>query len=269
VTGAALQESMSELHTLEPHPSSDSGRFYADEKYLIHEPRQIQQLMRALVDRRCLVTAHPAGRDQSFPTALLALDSDNGELSLDASPLASINRAAADAPYLLCFAKLDRVTVRFRLNQIRPDLSGDYVSFRADLPEEVYHLQRRELYRLETPVNHSPWCLIPAPEEHLAAIDTRVIDISAGGIALSLPAGPTWLSINQRHENCRLTLPELPEINLTLLVRNMREYTLAKGLPLQRVGLQIEELPRGVETAIQRYIFNVDRQRKARLNGDL
>lgn len=268
-SGAVLHEPMSDTQTPELHPPADNGRLYTDEKYLIQEPRQIQQLMRALVEQRCLITAHPGGRDQSFPTALLDVDTAAGELVLDASPVASVNRAAAEAPYLLCFAKLDRVTVRFRLTQLRMDLSGEHMAFRADVPDEVYHLQRRELYRLETPVADSPWCQIPALEPSQTDIDTRVIDISAGGIAISQPAGSTWLALGQHHETCTLRLPDTALLSLSLQVRNIREYTPPNGLRLQRIGLQFNTVPRAVETAIQRYIFRVDRQRKARQNGDL
>ncbi|MGE8250964.1 MAG: flagellar regulator YcgR PilZN domain-containing protein, partial [Stenotrophomonas bentonitica] len=96
-----------------PHGIHDDAM---DDRYLVRNPRQIRQLLQALIDQRSLINAHLGGRDQSFPTAVLELDADDDWLLLDGSPSEPSNRAAGEAGHLLCFAQLDRVMVRFRLD---------------------------------------------------------------------------------------------------------------------------------------------------------
>ena len=259
---------MTDCPTLDASPAQDSEALYADDRYLVRNPRQVLHLLRQLVEQRSLITAHPDGGQQSFPTALLEVDTDDDTLVLDGCPTPSINRLVAEASTLLCYARLDQVNIRFQLQRPQRELSGDYVSFRADIPEAIHHLQRRELYRLETPVNDSPWCQIPVGADD-RRMDLRVIDISGGGIALSFPPDQVVLRLNQRLHGCVLTLPDSLPIQLVLEVRDLRKYTAPNGLELQRVGLKFEELPRGADAAIQRYIFRIDRQRKARQNGEL
>jgi len=77
-----------------PHATHDDG---TDDRYLVRNPRQIRQLLQALIDQRSLINAHLGGRDQSFPTAVLELDDDEDSLLLDGSPSETSNRAAEEA----------------------------------------------------------------------------------------------------------------------------------------------------------------------------
>lgn len=256
---------MSELvNTASSAPSFD-GNLYADEKYIVRNPRQIQLLLQALIDQRATVTAHAEGHENGFPTAILELDEDT--LLLDGSPLAAVNRTAANASYLLCFAQVDKVTVRFRLPQGERIEDQGRTAFRVSLPDEIYHLQRRDFYRLETPVGDSPHCTLPITGEDEPR-SWRVVDISAGGIALLFPADTTPLQLQQRYRGCELRLPDTPPIPVTLIACNQRLQKQPNGSEQLRAGLRFDELPRGADAMIQRYIFRVDRERKARLNGD-
>ncbi|MGV8958988.1 MAG: flagellar brake protein [Stenotrophomonas sp.] len=258
---------MSDGNAIAQHPHLHGGDANIDEKYLVRNPRHIRQLLQSLIDQRSLINAHPGGGDQTFPTAVLELDPDEDFMLLDGSPLPSVNQAAEQANHLLCFAQLERVLVRFRLEQLERVDSGSRTSFRAAFPDEFCHLQRRELYRLETPVADSPSCVLPARDGG-SAVELRVVDISGGGLALLLPEGQSLLSLQQRYPGCQLKLPESPAIPVTLVVCNMREQLMANGVHMQRIGLRFDELPRGGDAAIQRYIFRIDRQRSARKNGE-
>jgi len=255
---------MSEREPTESAPSFSDGNLYADEKYMVRNPRQIRMLLQAMIDQRATITIHPDGHEQSFPSAVLELEQD--ALQLDGSPLPSANRQAADAAYLLCFAQVDKVMVRFRLEQPQVLLENGRTAFRVSYPEELYHLQRRELYRLETPVGDSPWCVFPAPEGG-EPLRSRVVDISAGGGATLLPPDLNLLRLQQRYGGCELQLPDSAPITLTLVVCSQLVRKQANGVEQQRVGLRFEDLPRGADAAIQRYIFRIDRERKARQNG--
>ena len=240
----------------------------ADERFLVRNPLQIRQLLRQLIDQRSLINAHIGGRDQSFPTAVLELDEDLDQLLLDGSPQEASNRAAEAAGHLLCFAQLDRVLVRFRVDHIERLDNGRHVAFRTTLPDEMVHLQRREMYRLETPITDSPQLVLPAVDGRPERLAMRVVDISGGGLAVTLPAEYAVFGLQKRYD-AELSLPDGPDLQVSLIACNERMQKLPNGSEVTRVGLRFDRLPRGADSAIQRYIFRIDRQRSARKNGEL
>jgi len=249
------------------HPE-DAHDGAEDERFLVRNALQIRQLIRQLIDQRSLINAHIGGRDQHFPTAILELDEDQDSLVLDGSPLESANRAAEAAGDLLCFAQLEKVLVRFHVQGLQRVNSGPHVAFRADLPEELVHLQRREMYRLETPITDSPHLLLPIGADGSAEpLSLRVVDISGGGLAVTVPQESSLFAL-QRFYEVELNIPEGPQMQVGLVVCNMREQRLANGSEIRRVGMRFDRMPRGADSAIQRYIFRIDRQRSARKNGE-
>ena len=162
-----------------------------DERYLLRNKRQIRGLLQQLIDQRAVVTMHVAGRDMAVPTAVLEVDEDDDCVILDGSHNDASNRAIEQAKYLLCYAQLERVNIRFRLETPERLERDIHVAFRATLPDSLYHLQRRESYRLETPITDSPTCTIrqDAASGGNLNLQLRVIDISSGGLAVSLATG--------------------------------------------------------------------------------
>ncbi|HBK44916.1 MAG TPA: pilus assembly protein PilZ [Xanthomonadaceae bacterium] len=260
---------MSQGNTSDLPHSSAHDAVEGDEKYLLRNKRQIRGLLRSLIEQRSLVTAHLGGRDQSFPTAVLEVEEDEGSLLLDGSPNEASNRAAESATHLLCFAQLERVRVRFRLEGLECIEHNGHVAFRTAIPETLYYLQRREYYRLETPITDSPSCLIRYEHEDgdQVELEVRVIDISGGGLAIALLPGMPLLETNRTYWDCVLQIPDSPPISLPLTVCSQFRQLLPNGQENFRVGLQFADLPRGADELIQRYIFRIDRQRNARKSG--
>lgn len=257
------QGNASEAEHGAPHETAEG-----EEKYLLRNRRQIRGLLQSMIDKRAVVTAHVGGRDQSFATAVLELDEDDEWLLLDGSTNEPSNRAAEAAGHLLCFAQLEKVRVRFRIEgheRVEPD---GRVAFRAPLPETLYYLQRREYFRLETPITDSPTCRIRRDaEDGGGELELRVIDISGGGLAVQLTSDMPVLQLDKTYFNCVLSLPEHAPIQLPLTVCSQFRGTLPNGQDYVRVGIQFADLPRGADEAIQRYIFRVERQRNARKSG--
>lgn len=264
--GSMLPGDIRDAHHLHPEPEE------GDDRYLVRNRRQVRGLLRALIDQRSLVSAHIGGRDQSFPSAVLEVNEDEDWLLLDGSPNEASNRAAAAATHLLCFAQLEKVRIRFRLDHVERIEHEGHIAFRAPMPASIYHLQRREHYRLETPITHSPTCVIgfdPEPDGEPARepLHLRVIDISGGGLAVSLPADSALLEVGHIYRHCQLHLPDQGPLPVALAICSRARLTLPNGVESFRVGARFEEMPRGADEAIQRYIFRVDRQRNARKSG--
>ena len=95
------------------------------------------------------------------------------------------------------------------------------------------------------------------------------MDISGGGLAVTLVPGQPLPEHRQSYPHCVLQLPDADAIRLTLQVCNLYPHKLANGQDALRVGLRHADLRRGADAPIQRYIFRIERQRSARKSGVL
>lgn len=233
----------------------------ADDRHLVRDRSGIRALLQALAQQRAILSAHVDGRGEPVPSVVLGIDEDG--LLLDGSPTPSINARTAGARFLLCFARLGGVTLRFRVDSPRQVEEDGYVAFRVPPPTEIHHPQRRDLYRLETSPGDSPWCRFPATGDG-EALRLRVVDISAGGLAVMPAEGQGGFEPGTRHAGAVLELPEGVELVVTLVACSLSMRKGADGQSHPRVGMRFEDLPRGADGAIQRHIFRIARERRAR-----
>lgn len=241
------------------------------EKYLLHGHREIRQVLQGLIDGHALITAQVSPGHQSFLTALVSVPDDDGPLLIDASADALINDRVSAADKLVCMTQLDKIRIQFELQTPAATTHEGRPAFRAAMPAELLRLQRREFYRLQTPVTHSVTCQIPVaqPDGRSVMLEARVIDISGGGVAVVVPPENLPFAPDTEFVDCRLTLPELGTLTVRLKVRNIFRLTNRNGIEMLRAGCEFVDLPRSADSAIQRYILKVERDRSARERGRL
>ena len=180
-----------------------------------------------------------------------------------------MNKKATQADRLMFTTSLDKVKIQFSLNHLeKADYEGN-PSFRGELPESVLRLQRREYYRLETPIAAPLRCLLPTLNADGSAtmLETTILDISGGGIGVAVSAQSDQFANGNTFINSKINLPDEGELLVTLIVRNSFMVTTKTGANYLRVGLEFVNLPGTRLSMIQRYITKIERERKARLSG--
>lgn len=233
------------------------------ERFLLRDRRDIVRVLQALIDSRALISAHLMPGGLPCPTALLEVDPD-GHVLIDGNRQEHINQRMLGADYVMCVSQLERVRIQFRLQQLRRVDGEGPVAFSAPLPDSVLELQRRELYRLELVPGPVVTLEVPAPAEDLAPLQARVLDISGGGVALAVrEEDQSRFPPGAQIESCTLHLPEAGSIPVRLQVAHVSRRQALAGCPV-RVGCRFVGLPRGAESRILQYIFQVERQRNAR-----
>lgn len=240
-------------------------------KYLLRDRREIVAILKHIVAARALVSARLAPGRESYLSALIAADEREAGVLLDASADPAQNERILRAEALDCVTQLDKVRIQFMLKNPRLVDEGGSPGFRCDLPDSLLRLQRREFYRLQTPVSHAVSCTIALPQADGSRRSTelRILDISGGGVAIAVPPVGVRFEPGIEFANCLLKLPETAPIPSRLIVRNLFRITKRSGAELLRAGCQFADMPRGAEDAIQRYILRVERERNARERGRL
>lgn len=250
-------------------PAADALVEPADySKYLLHGKTEVVFVLQALRAGGDRVSIHFNNGNDFLLTTVLAVD-DHG-LTLDVGSDAEMNRLALAADKLFCTTSHDKVRVQFLLRGVRQIEGIDgRPALRAELPESVLRLQRREYYRLTTPIARPLKCQLPfaTTDGKVRRIEVSIIDISGGGLAIMVPPAGIEFRAGMEFPSCRIELPEVGFIVATLQVRNLFEVTLRSGGRVSRAGCQFVDLPGPMLTLVQRYIVKVERERKARQAG--
>lgn len=237
------------------------------DKYMLRRPVEILTVLRGLQEHKSQITLFfNAGQDLLL-TMLVAIVGD--QLIFDVGPDAEVNRKAAAAEKHYCVALLDKVRIQFLLRDFKPVQHEGRPAFRCAFPQELLRLQRREYYRLTTPLARPLKCRMPLPAAHgkTDAYEATLFDISGGGIGISAPPEDLRFETGQRVEGCRIELPEVGVVTCGLRVRSVFEITLKSGARVKRAGCEFFNLSGPMATLIQRYIIKVERERKARDSG--
>ena len=158
-------------------------------KYLLRDSREILAILKHIVSARALVSARLAPGRESYLSALIQVDDGEDGVLLDASADPAQNERILRADALDCVTQLDKVRIQFLLKGARLVDEGGSPGFRCALPDSLLRLQRREFYRLQTPLSHAVTCTLALPQADGSRRNTelRILDISGGGVAIAVP----------------------------------------------------------------------------------
>ena len=95
-------------------------------------------------------------------------------------------------------------------------------------------------------------------------IETQVVDISGGGVAVMTAPMGVDVTVDQQFPSCVIDLPDVGTIVTGLRVRSVILVTLRNGTQVKRCGCQFVDLPRNMVSMVERYIMKLERERKAR-----
>lgn len=260
---------------VQANPEQSAPRFELEQaddysKYLLYSRSEVLAVLRTLIQKGALITVHFDHGQSFLLTSMIALTPDNNAFILDLGSNAEMNRKALLAGKLIFTTVLDKVKVQFSLNQLSLTQSQNRPAFLGEIPENLLRLQRREYFRLATPIA-SPINLAATTRRadgSALSIEIPLLDISGGGVGLM--ASPDLAESLERGDlltDSKIDLPEEGLLIATLCVRNMFDVTTRSGSRYVRAGCEFVELPSPRLSMVQRYITRVERERKARLSG--
>lgn len=236
-------------------------------RYLLRGRTDILFNLRGLIQKRAMLSAFIDASADSFLTAIVSLSADENQLILDAASDETTNRRVEAAEQLICVTQLDRIKIQFAARGIQRIQHEGHDAFRVQVPDVMLRLQRREYFRLTAPSSHSLTCLIPMTiggEHREISVEASVLDISGGGLSITIPSEGMVVEPDMEFGNCRLMLPETGAIVTSLRVRNLFRITNRDGSITLRAGCEFTHLSSAMASTIQRYILKVERERNAR-----
>ena len=239
-------------------------------QYLLHSRSEILAVLRSLVQKGALITVYFDQGNSFLLTSMLALNADSRSFVLDLGSNDEMNRRALQAKKLILTTVVDKVKIQFSLNSLNSAQYDGRGAFAGAIPETLLRLQRREYFRLSTPIA-SPVKLattIRRADNSVLQVSLPLLDISGGGLGLMVATDQAQLlERGDTLDECKLMLPNEGLLVTSLCVRNMFDVTTRSGTHYVRVGCEYIALTSGRLAMVQRYITRMERERKARLSG--
>lgn len=229
--------------------------------YMIHSRMEIIYILRALQHKNELVTAYFNQGQDFLLTSIVDVDSDNGAVILDYGANEHLNKRILENDKIILVTTQDKVKVQFSTGRMKQIEHLGRPAFSAALPGELLKLQRREYYRLATPVVNPIKCSMAKPDN--GKIDAIIADISLGGIAITHYREQLQFEIGDHFNACRIVLPDMGTVTTDIEIRNEQEITMKNGSKIHRAGCMFLNLHSSQQAMIQRYIIKLDRERRA------
>jgi flagellar brake protein len=239
-----------------PEASSEEAKFRIDSDV------EIAYILRGLMKSGALVTAYFNSGREFAVTAVLSVEPERGFVILDSGANPELNERLLRNGEINVVSSQDGVRVQFTSRKVEGVSFEGRLAFRIPMPDSVVKLQRREYYRLPTPVLNPLKCELPVSDGQ--RVELAIADISLGGVCLVGECAGTVLELGTTLEDCRILLPDAGALTARMCVRNSYLVTLKNGASSRRTGCEFIKLGAQQEAMLQRYIIRLERERRSR-----
>jgi c-di-GMP-binding flagellar brake protein YcgR len=238
--------------------SSEQSRFRIDSEL------EIAYILRGLMKSNAHLTAYLSG-GHFVMSSVLKVDAERRIVVLDGAPSPELNERVLDSRDFKVESFHDGVKVQFEVHTVEEVTYEGRPAFRIPLPNALIKMQRREYYRMPTPLLRQVKCEVPCADGSRAQLP--VSDISLGGLCLvGQPPQESW-EVGALLKGCRIELPDEGTLEVNLCIRNSYQVRLKNDSSVSHTGCQFIELGARQEAAVQRYIIKLERERRAK-GGD-
>ncbi len=231
----------------------------ADDPYRITNQLEIEFVLRHIIKSESRIALYYSDEPHAFIlTRLLGVDASG--LWLESPADEKRNRCVLESHKLDFVSSHAQVKVQFVTDRAT---SASYLGKPAiflKLPQSIHRLQRREYFRLTTPVANPLHCVIPieeAAERHIH--DVTIMDISGGGVGLTCTEQDTVLIPGHTYRNCRINLLNGGEFTGTIEVKNLVVLSGQQGQTVRRAGCEFKNLDGKSVIQLQRYVTDMQR----------
>jgi c-di-GMP-binding flagellar brake protein YcgR len=239
------------------------------EAYQVHSRREIISLLRNIGECNQLLRMTIDHSNDAVVTSILKIDEAKNVVIIDCAPNPAQNKRIERSENISFETMLEHIRILFFANQAAPCMFENLPAFSVAIPTSMIRLQRREFYRVPTPITNPVICTITIPhevDETSTTVSLPLQNISGGGIALLDEKKLLDNTYGRIYKDCRIDLPGSPIVT-ALQVRNSQDLTFTNGKTSRRVGCMFSNLSRASDAAVQRYITKLEREQNAKATG--
>ena len=231
-----------------------------ESSYSLHSPSQIYNHLMLLLNSKCMLSAHFGENHDSFLTTIIEVDKKNNTIILDYGPKEYLNHQLLNADKTTFTTEYTGIKVSFSGTKIEKTRHNGELAFIMPIPKSMLWLQRREFYRVRSPISKYSYCQITLPDQE--PINLNLYDISVSGFSMLTYSTPLaeQLLLQAHFENCKLVLTDTGEgvVSFDIL------YTCIINPPklnkIEKLGCKFTQLSTAFDSTIQRYMQQITRE---------
>lgn len=240
-----------------PFPEPDSPDL---EPFMVYSRVEIIALLDSVKRPGTLATVYFDQHAGFAVSALLAVNPEFEEVLFDHPSDPATTRRLLAAEELTVVAFVDNIKVQFNARKAQETAYDGHPAFRVRLPDRVLRLQRRDFFRVKTPVSRPAHCLVPYGDDKKQYEKLRMLDISVGGMALLAYPEKFTLPAGTRVDECFLDLPGIGSVEVSIKVRHVDPVP--RDEKARSVGCEFVDVAPLARTLIQRYVNKLDAERR-------
>lgn len=242
----------------------DQIKMSDEDRCTVRNPKEIGQILVDLAKSKSMINvSFNQGQDQCL-TTVIAVDRESNAAYLDIGIDEGFNARLLASTHIT-FIKNEGVKIKWISASVSVVKLKDGQALRIAFPQSLVRLQRREFFRLKTPIINPVMCNIPMinpdyPDEQ-KTLELTLVDVSLGGIGvIALDLLPPQVVEGAKFDGCKIGFPDIGETHLTLCVRNIRQMNLHDRSIKHRIGFEFINPSRGNQGLIQHYVFRLERE---------
>ena len=223
-------------------------------------PLEVGVQLRNLANRGDFLTLQYRGGQ--LVTRILDVDTRERTFVFDWGALAEQNSGVLDTPQCQFHASPDGVRVEFSTVTPRRTEFEGRPAFEASFPEVLFYVQRREYFRVDTPVLDPCMCRGTLTDGERFVFEVH--DVSLGGVGLrTSDERAAEIAMGMHLVDVELDLRAHGKLRVDLSLVVLRFIDLPNGERRYHLGMRFESLPGSTENSLQRYITQLEMKRRS------
>jgi c-di-GMP-binding flagellar brake protein YcgR len=230
--------------------------------FLLKTPLEIAYVLRLLAQNNINIALYfNAGKDMML-SRVLSVDVKAQQFIMDIGGHEPTNQVLLNADKVLYVSSLEGVKIQFSTPKPQRITLDGKAAFLVSFPKDLVKLQRREFFRLTTPISTPYTATLPVENQGRMNFDLH--DVSLGGVGIWLKDGQDKLfELGSIIEDAMLDMGPMGSMKVNLEVRNLYQVSLKQDITRWMLGVKFVSLSRGTESALQRLIVQLEREKKA------
>jgi c-di-GMP-binding flagellar brake protein YcgR len=237
-------------------------------EYLVKNPKQILLHIKTLASEKCLVAVN-FGENHSFLSVIVDINEKKHIITIDCGPKEYLNKELLSLGIVNCKAEHKGIKVLFQGRGIKKAGKLGQPALSIQIPESIHWIQRRQFYRVRSPLSKNSYCTITFPQTELDKEENRTLnfqlfDLSATGFSILSESDELahQLSPSTKFNNCQLVLDKADRHNVSFIVRSKFAVNPNKPNKNQRIGCEFISTSPKTESAFLRYMQEIEREIK-------
>lgn len=228
--------------------------------FSIQNSRQIISHLSLLVKNKCLLSARFGANNESYITTLLGINEKDNTVILDYGSKEDLNQRILNANKVAFDTDYQGIKVSFTGAELKKITHQGESAFSMAIPKSLYWMQRREYYRVKSPLSKPNYCQLILDDRK--PVNLKLYDISLTGFAmLNVSKEVSDLLVpGKTFEQCKLILSEAGEGMISFEICAKYIINPDKVQKIQKIGCKFIKLSRSVEETIQRYMQQIQRE---------